>query len=151
MGSNIKGGGRAVMSQESQEVLIDLLLSIDREDNGGDWPDFADLSIHDQKRTRKQFVKKLVRKYERKQVQQRYNSAAAAPSTCQGVSTMDRSHQPLQASQISSGGTNPKVRIELAEAVFANEKELSKKKTGDDKGTPRRRDLVMNSKSERRK
>lgn len=134
------------MSQESQDALIDLLISIDREDKGGDWPDFADLSMHDQKRTRKQFLNKLVRKYERIQLQQRYNAPVARPPTCQGVSTMNRGHQPslLSHNELPYTSTriqsaNPNVRIEIAEAVFSKEKELSRKKTGDDKGKSKKK------------
>eukprot|EP00804_Cyclotella_cryptica_P022446 CCRYP_015097-RA/>CCRYP_015097-RA protein AED:0.01 eAED:0.01 QI:126/1/1/1/0/0/2/1566/785 len=141
MGSNIKGGGRAVMSQESQEALIDLLISIDREDKGADWPDLADLSNHDKKRTRKQFLKKLVRKYERMQLQQKHSTAAAGPPTTEGSSTTDRDHQATQTLEMPSNCAklNPNVRIELAEAVFAKEKDQMKKKAGHDKGKSKKK------------
>jgi HrpA-like RNA helicase len=125
MGSKIKGGGRAIMSEESREALIDLLISIDRENSpGSDLPDIADLSLHDKKRTRKRFTKKLVRRYERGQLRKRHGASSSQQkeqATAQNLSASNES---------SSGGTNPNVRIELAEAVFAKEKD--RKKTSKD-------------------
>lgn len=125
MGSKIKGGGRAIMSEESREALIDLLISIDRENSpGSDLPDIADLSLHDKKRTRKMFMKKLVRRYERGQLRKRHGASSSQQKDQATAQNLNASNES------SSGGTNPNVRIELAEAIFAKEKD--KKKTSKD-------------------
>jgi hypothetical protein len=46
MGSKIKGGGRAIMSADTQEAIIDLLISVEREDRGEPCH-LSDLSLHD--------------------------------------------------------------------------------------------------------
>lgn len=114
------------MSEESQEALVDLLISIDCEQSGSDVPEMADLSLHDRKRTRKQFVKKLVRRHERTQLKQKYGTAAPSQRVNQG---RGEAHMPELAS------SNANVRIELAEAIFAKDKgnKKDKRKNKDDK------------------
>jgi hypothetical protein len=126
MGSNIKGGGRAVMSEVSQEALIDLLM--DHENSISDVP-AIELSLHHRKRARKQFVKKMVRKYERSQLKLKHRGATLTQTKEKGA------HQPSHTSNALGSSTNANVRIELAEALFQKEKEKGKqdkKKSKDD-------------------
>ena len=113
------------MSADTQEAIIDLLISVEREDRGEPCH-LSDLSLHDKKLMRKTFVKKLVRRHEWMQLQQKYSTRGPKKENCDGASM----HQLIPSSDI----TNPNVRIELAEAIFAKPKEEKKKKTKDEKG-----------------
>ena len=135
MGSKIKGGGRAIISEESQEALIDLLISIDREKNSldGNVADISSLSLHDKKRTRKQFMKKLVRRHERTQLKQKHSAAARERN-------VQRATQERPNISNASSDSNPNVRIELTEAIFSKGKEKDdKKKIKDDKGKSKKK------------
>ena len=70
-GSQIKGGGRAIMSQESQDALVDLLMSLSLSSE----PEEKPLSEHDRKRRKKQYVRNLVQEHERKQLRRKFGSS----------------------------------------------------------------------------
>ena len=70
----IKGGGRAVMSRESQAAVVDLLMRLGcDEESSGDGKDTL-LSNHERKRQEKKFLKRLVREYERKQLRKKFTN-----------------------------------------------------------------------------
>lgn len=120
--SKIKGGGRAVLSGECQEAIIDLLLSIDGEKSNGTGLDIANLSPHDKKHTRKQFMKMLVRQHERSQMKQRYGDS----NPSKGPVTPKKSS--ASSSNRLHNSTNQSVRVELAEAVFRDSDKQKKDK-----------------------
>jgi hypothetical protein len=158
-GRQIKGGGRAIMSRDSQEALIDILmrLSSSEDEKEGDKSLAKTVSEHERKRREKKFIRRLVQEHERKQYQRKFrksvngnsnsnsncnsdgdgdgdgndsremssnpvptpSSAAAAPADSIGSITTKRAD--------NNGNGNEKVRIELVEAIFKDEKKDNKK------------------------
>ena len=141
-GSQIKGGGRAIMSQESQQALIDLLMGLDSETGGhedkyrGDVDDnnntaaAKELSAHDKKRAQKKFMKRLIIRFEQRQLQQRFNST---PINNQNGGEANIGHSrktavTTQQTQLPpSTNASGNVRVELVEAIFPKQ---DKKKKG---------------------
>ncbi len=132
-GNRIKGGGRAFMSQDSQQALIDLLMRLSRDvDANSD----KNLSEHEQKRERRRFTKKLVQEHERNQLRKKYaaNQRAGSNNDAQKIfsraAASGASTGPIK-SLSTNKNTIEKVRIELVEAIFkddnSNEKRHSKK------------------------
>jgi len=122
--SQIKGGGRASLSEETQEALAGLLLSI-RE------PHINITSDHQRKHELKKFVKRLVARYERR-------SLAAQVNRDDGVASLESTASQLkivegQADNTKNDHPNQKVRIELIEAIFAPPKETSSKRSPSEK------------------
>ena len=115
--SHIKGGGRASLSDEAQEALTGLLLSI-RE------PDIQINSDHDRKREHKRFIKKLVARQERQSLARKVNrdDVAVLESTASQLQLVEGKPD----SEAAAG--NKKVRIELVEAVFSVSKKSTAKK-----------------------
>ena len=113
-GSQIKGGGRAIMSEESQQALINLLMELDEDGKA----DGKELSAHDKKRQQKKFMKRLVQKFEQRQLQQRYNA-----TLCHNSDKNSGKNKQLAATQpkLPTNKINPNVRIELVEAIFPNQ------------------------------
>jgi len=150
--SSIKGGGRAKLSEENQNAIIDLLRDLrdvkdpllPRKRVRGEGAEISGdeekaLSDHDLKKERRRFVKKLVERHERVALSKRLNaasagSAAAAPqdvSLADQLAQSDNMSEQMQslnldakadASQAGSGDLSDKVRIILAEAVFSSDK-----------------------------
>ena len=148
--SSIKGGGRAKLSEENQNAIIDLLRDLrDAKDpllprkrargestaTSGDTK--KELSDHDLKKERRRFIKKLVERHERVALSKRLNAASAAtpqdaPLTDQlAKPTPDMSEQmhslkldaKPDAPQVGSstgGDVSDKVRVILVEAVFSS-------------------------------
>lgn len=117
------------MSGECQEAIIDLLLSIDGEKSNGTGIDMANLSPHDKKHKRKQFMKKLVRRHERLQLKRRYGAATASKNPV----TLNNSN--TSSSNKLSESTSQNVRVELAEAVFRDsDKQKKDRKTKEKEG-----------------
>lgn len=160
MSTKIKGGGRAILSKESQNSLIDLLFSLEtaHPDNDGrqSSSSLSDASNHDRKHLQKKFVKKLVRRHERKILREQFNvnggSERASVEETTGRSSRDVSAGPsdmsISTSAAASGGN---VRIELAEAIFTtnNDKSSGSKKKSIKKDT--KKDKDKNSKSSKKK
>ena len=120
--SHIKGGGRAPFSDEVEDALISLLISI-RDPTG------TLSSNHDRKREHKRFVKKLVEKHERRSLAQKVNR-----SESDDLGTKDQQLKIATALTVSSPSKSgpKKVRVELVEAVFGKSTKKSGK-TGKDK------------------
>ena len=85
MSSKIKGGGRAILSSESQQSLIDLLYSLEEQPQDGVTDDNNDNSDdrrrqHQKKEQlqKKRFVERLVRRHELRQLRQQYHATAAS-------------------------------------------------------------------------
>jgi len=137
--SQIKGGGKAILSQESQLALIDLLMSLDKEDNG--IVDSKELSAHDKKREQKRFMKRLICQFEQRQLQQRFNTTTTATvvsksndntriEQSKGRSTANPTAQ--SSNQATSKGNSGNVRLELVEAIFPKSDTKDKKKSCSD-------------------
>ncbi|KAL7537502.1 hypothetical protein ACHAXR_007857 [Thalassiosira sp. AJA248-18] len=138
--SKIKGGGRAIMSQESQHALIDLLMSMG-DDVLEKCDNVDDLSSHDKKRLRKKFMKRLTRRHEQGQLQRKFNaSPAAAASTSNNTDSNNNNNdddgdsgnniaKPPPTQMVSSTSTSLNVRVELVEAIFKNSDKKDKKKS----------------------
>ncbi|KAL7438158.1 hypothetical protein ACHAXM_008046 [Skeletonema potamos] len=135
MSNKIKGGGRAILSKESQHSLIDLLFSLetadaDDFDDGGETRSLSDASKHNRKQLQKKFLKRLVRRHERRVLREQFNNnvrgnkCGGSPVVAEGSTSRDvargMSGMSLSVATAASGGN---VRIELAEAIFTtNEK-----------------------------
>jgi len=119
MSSNIKGGGRAVISQESQKALIDLLWCLDESNSD----DKKEPSKHDKKRLEKKFVKSLVQRHHKRQFQQKFNSSVSKP-TKEKAERGDH----LVGPQSTQNPSSQNVRVELVEAIFLTNEEKKKKK-----------------------
>ncbi|KAL7548858.1 hypothetical protein ACHAWF_012127 [Thalassiosira exigua] len=139
MSSKIKGGGRAVLSQESQRAIVDLLKSL--EDNGakGNADGKAELSEHQRKHQRKKFAKRLIERHERLQMRRKYRAAPSDIGSGPGGAADRRpasARSPAMSPSPVRGGLN--VRVELAEAIFdkkkSDKKSKEKKKKGDGGG-----------------
>jgi hypothetical protein len=137
MSSQIKGGGRAVLSDECQESIISLLMDLDEENQQGDTTQSASSlsskSKHRQQQEKRRFVKKLVERYERHRLTKQYNSTNntaladgnnRATTTSSNVAVNRASSQSTisnntsaQQTQIATGN----VRLEISDAVFKSE------------------------------
>ena len=159
MSSKIKGGGRAILSTESQQAIIDLLMSFDNEVHetyGCNNLAAMSMSAHDKKRAQKKFMKQLIQRHEQRQLQMKFNAAAAAVASdsnqggevASNGNVVKRStnnqhqHQPVNKLPTTTTSSNPNVRIELVEAIFKQqdkndkkEKKKSKDKDKDKKST----------------
>jgi len=148
--SQIKGGGKAILSQESQLALIDLLMSLDKEDSTSD--DSKELSAHDKKREQKRFMKRLICQFEQRQLQQRFNTTTTATvvsksndntriEQSKGRSTASPT---TQSSKQSTSSNSINVRIELVEAIFpksdTKDKKKSSSKSSDTKKNKKKKD-----------
>ena len=138
--SNIKGGGRAELSEEAEEAILPLLYDIrdhknplisgsttkigdnadDEIKNGKKKKPFMELSDQDKKKERKKFLKRLLENHNKLVLHNRLNKTPS-PSVNQS--------RHISTSGIGSNGSNTqvnevskKVRIELVEAIFAKEK-----------------------------
>ncbi|KAK1733976.1 ATP-dependent RNA helicase [Skeletonema marinoi] len=150
MSTKIKGGGRAILSKESQQSLIDLLFSLEtaHDDNDGRTSSsLSEASKHDRKQLQKKFVKKLVRRHERRVLREQFNvdgrgeravkddKAERSRDVSAGLS--DMSSLSTAATAAASGGN---VRIELAEAIFTSTNDKSSKKKSSKKDTKKDKD-----------
>jgi HrpA-like RNA helicase len=130
MGSNIKGGGRAILSDEAEEALVSFLMSR----SGQDIPN----TEHARKREQKRFLKNLVERYVRNQLAKKFNKTAEdddddddddnhddKPKTVSNKPSKSATPKKQQQSNGSSGG---KVRIELVEAVYGKKGKPTAKK-----------------------
>ena len=131
------------MSQESQQALIDLLMGLDSETGGhedknrGDVDDSnntaaKELSAHDKKRAQKKFMKRLIIRFEQRQLQQRFNSTpinnqngGEANNTNKHSRKTAATTQQTQLPPSTNASGN--VRVELVEAIFPKQ---GKKKKG---------------------
>eukprot|EP00977_Amphora_coffeiformis_P028185 scaffold34803_cov199-Amphora_coffeaeformis.AAC.1 len=139
MSHHIKGGGRACLSQATQDALVDCLMKRHR-DRRADTTRGTDkeattedsLSEHARQRERKRFLKRLVETYQRKQAHESINqqpvpitSTASAKSasvtTTATATTTSATSTSTSKSNSSSSAKNVsgKVRVELVEAMFA--------------------------------
>ena len=160
--SSIKGGGRAKLSEENQNAIIDLLRHlrdakdpllprkrVRGESTATSGEKTKELSDHNLKKERRRFVKKLVERHERVALSKRLNASSAAtpqdaPLTNQlAEPTLDMSEQmhslsldatpdKPQVGSSAGGDISDKVRIILVEAVFSS-KDKKKAKDKDDK------------------
>mmetsp|Transcript_12905 Transcript_12905/g.25997 ORF Transcript_12905/g.25997 Transcript_12905/m.25997 type:complete len:414 (-) Transcript_12905:1285-2526(-) len=136
MSTKIKGGGRAILSKESQQSLIDLLLSLEtaHDDNDGRTSSsLSEASNHDRKQLQKKFVKRLVRRHERRVLREQFNVDGRGERAVKDDKT-ERSRDVsagLSDMSLSTAASGGNVRIELAEAIFTttNDKSSSKKKS----------------------
>jgi len=165
----IKGGGRAVMSRESQEALISLLMRLSDEDdnsnsnssnNNNNKTVTESLSKHDRKHQEKKFIRRLVRDYEKKQLKKKFNSSnndnsrgrpSPVPTANTTSSTTNIGSKKKNSdsgiiissgisSSSSNGSSNEKVRIEIVEAIFKDEKKKNnKKKKTDEKKSKKKK------------
>ena len=121
------------MGRESQEALIDLLMRLSSSDD-----EIQGLSEHERKRREKKFIRSLVQAHERQQHQRKYHKSRAANSAESQSSGGSKSIAAVSTAGIASNTTtnktsssskmNEKVRIELVEAIFKEEKKDSGKK-----------------------
>ena len=156
MSSKIKGGGRAILSKESQQSLIDLLFSLEDDHDGRRSSSFSESSGHDRKHLQKKFVKALIRRHERRVLREQFNGSCkgskspveetaekSANGVAAGVSAMTLS---------GSTSTSGNVRIELTEAIFTtgDDKEKSTSKKSSKKDSKKDKDK-SNSKKKKKK
>ena len=142
-GSKIKGGGRAILSEESQQALIDLLMC---EDHKNEDIDLANISKHDKKRLEKKFIKKLIHRHEKEMHKRRFNSANCTAAEADGGSfSNDCPTNNMRSKQTSSMNDKciPNVRIELVEAIFPStnddDDKKKKEKISDDDGKKKKK------------
>lgn len=137
------------MSRDSQEALIDLLmrLSSSEDEKEGDKSSGKTVSEHERKRREKKFIRRLAQEHERKQYQRNFhksvngNTNRNVKSDGDGNDSGERSSKPVSipssATPVDSIGSNTtiseKVRIELVEAIFKDEKKGNKKEKKDKK------------------
>ena len=129
--SQIKGGGKALLTRECRQSMISLLMRLaDNDENNKDMhASSSKSSKHEQERRGKIFVKQLVQRYERKQLQQKYNSSSNVESSTTAVKNI--SSQAKTAATVSKAKTASalgNVRLEIAEANFKSGGDNSKKK-----------------------
>ncbi|KAL7456499.1 hypothetical protein ACHAWC_007988 [Mediolabrus comicus] len=145
MSSKIKGGGRAILSSESQQSLIDLLYSLEEQPQDGVTDDNNDNSDdrrrqHEKKEQlqKKKFVKRLVRRHELRQLRQQYHATAAsnvvddASNDTTSITKVRKEMSSISLSTPTAAATitsSPNVRIELAEAIFITNDDKQKKKS----------------------
>lgn len=146
--SNIKGGGRAQLTNEAEESIIALLYDVRDHDNPLRLRSstqrrkilvrFNDLSDHDKKKERRRFCKKLLKCHNQVVLTNKLNNAPLVEGEDGGnvssqnqqlVAALSSSSQQHQSSSSSSdaAGATGKVRIELVEAVYKAAKKISKK------------------------
>ena len=156
--SQIKGGGRAILSQESQLALIDLLMSLDKEDSsGGDNNNNKELSAHDKKREQKRFMKRLICQFEQRQLQQRFNTTTNSTTATVASKSNDSTRNEQSRSRSTANPTtqtsnqstnnnnsNNNVRIELVEAIFPKSDTKDKKKKSSGSDTKKRKKKKSN-------
>ena len=109
--SNIKGGGRAALSDSAEEALISLLMPSN--DNIR--------SEHDRKREHKRFLKTLVERYERQKLANTLNNnseTTSLPRSCGNKKNYATAKQKQQS--------DAKVRVELVEAVYGKDNKKGK-------------------------
>ena len=147
------------MSRDSQEALIDLLMrlaSSSEDEKKGDKSSAKTVSEHERKRRETKFVRRLVQEQERKQHQRKFHksvngnvkSNTKSDGNGNGNDSGERSSKPVSipsspapVDSIGSNTTNgngnckvsEKVRIELVEAIFKDEKKDNKKEKKDNK------------------
>eukprot|EP00986_Skeletonema_menzelii_P013094 scaffold7435_cov74-Skeletonema_menzelii.AAC.10 len=168
MSTKIKGGGRAILSKQSQHSLIDLLFSLEettahhQDGRQSSTCSLSDASQHDRKQLQKKFVKRLVRRHEQRVLREQFNVVVDGTRRSERVvlkeeTTMDRSSghvaaglsdMSISTSSASSGGGG-NVRIELAEAIFASNDESSNSKKSSKKESKKDKDKT--SKKKKRK
>lgn len=135
MSQNIKGGGRAFLSDAAEQALVELLM------RRRGWPEPK--SEHDRKRERKRFLKQLVEQYERRHMMKTFNASRSNLQQYQEGKTQQTSAAATHTSTSASTGTtstkptadlNAKVRVELVEAVYSKKgKKSTTSNTKDDK------------------
>lgn len=125
--SEIKGGGRATLSEASDHALVDCLMKRHQ-----CWPldgDGKNVKEHALQRERKRFVKRLVGSYERRQAHAQINNVSL--SSMEGETPISSKKKPSGKSSSTSQSTDSvsgNVRFELMEATFA--KKTGKMKAG---------------------
>ena len=161
MSSKIKGGGRAILSSESQQSLIDLLYSLEQhppqDDVTDDYNDNSDdrRRQHEKKEQlqKKKFVKRLVRRHELRQLRQQFHGAAASTvdNASEDTSSIAKVRKEMSSISLSTptaaattSTSSPNVRIELAEAIFIDDKQ--KKKSNNKKESKKKDDKKKNKK-----
>ena len=145
--SQIKGGGKAILSQESQLALIDLLMSLDKEDSGIDSDNNKkELSAHDKKREQKRFMKRLICQFEQRQLQQKFNTTTKSNDSTRIEQSRSRSTANPTAQSSNQSTSNIKsgnVRIELVEAIFPKSDTKDKKSSSDAKKNKKKKDSTF--------
>jgi DNA gyrase/topoisomerase IV subunit A len=152
MSSSIKGGGRAILSPEAEEMIVSLLYDsrqrenplLPKDENGivdadatlddkGNNRCFCDLSKEDKKKEKKKFIKRLVkchnqqilaRKFNGKSVDTNADEVKPGPAGTKGVKADSTPNKDLAV----RNGTSDKVRVEIVEAIFKDGGKHSKSK-----------------------
>ena len=133
--SNIKGGGRAALSESVESSLISLLISL-RETEGERHNDNNNSSQirqseHERKREHKEFLKNLVEKYERDHLSKSFNqkkdnlSVTSSKINQLEIATSIDDNDHTQKSKNNNNNqinSKSKVRVELIEAVYGSKK-----------------------------
>jgi len=145
--SNIKGGGRAVLSRDTQRALIDLLMSFD--DEGRSAAGGGSESEHDKRHARKAFVRRLVRRHERRELRERVRgSGTRGDGAGGGGGTAANGAPPPSSGPSAEGRPTGNVRLELAEAIFDEKKKKKDKKSSKDKSKDKKRSKKSSSKED---
>ncbi|KAL3912801.1 MAG: hypothetical protein SGILL_006743 [Bacillariaceae sp.] len=138
MSSQIKGGGKALLTRDCRQSMISLLMRLADDDDDDDEDANHDdderdpcdnFSKHEQQRQEKKFVKQLVQQYERSRLAKKYNNHGknSDGNTENGdVETGAKTQTPSKAAAATGN-----VRLELAEAIF--KKDTKKNKPDKDK------------------
>lgn len=152
MASSIKGGGRAILSHEVEEMIISLLYDsrqrenplLPKEGNGivdtdatfDDEDDnrcFCDLSKDEKKKEKKKFIKRLVkchdqqvlaRKFNGKSIETNVDEVKPGPTGSKGVRADSTPNKDLNV----RNSTSDKVRVDIVEAIFKDGGKNSKSK-----------------------
>jgi len=119
MNNAIKGGGRASLSDSTNEALIDCLIELQEPET------FRSISSkssdHVLKRERKRFVKKLVRRHTQNSLTEKLQEQQTKPNTVpDSAAEVEAATNRLDLSAGSSA--EGKVRLELVEAIYGKNK-----------------------------
>ncbi|KAG7355003.1 ATP-dependent helicase HrpA [Nitzschia inconspicua] len=161
---NIKGGGRAVLSDDCRQSIIRLLMDLYENDGNGTPTTKAQnvsssssstLSMHQQQREERRFVKRLVQRYERSRLANQYNSYSSGNDNVNGrVANPDNLPTKMESLSVEEKVlpqrqpiATGKVRLEIAEAVFHgnNDDKNGKKKGKASKSSNRQQSLPFQS------
>ena len=112
--SNIKGGGRAILNDETQAILVDLLMDLQEQ------PASTKTRKHEREAQRRRFVRKLVKRHERQRHEEKYNGKVARGEQLASSAETASKSTAVTALKSNAGG-GAKVRIELVEAIYSKQ------------------------------
>ena len=146
--SEIKGGGRAQLTQEAEESIVSLLYdlrdhrnplltnsaqlvaseTVDQNSKTSDKKLYGDLNDHDRKRERRRFLKNLQKCYDHQVLSHKLNQTPNSAAPLQSTFTASKDSSPLLPAQdCDVSHASGKIRIQLVEMIFKEKKDKPKK------------------------